>query len=78
MTCRTFVDSIYDYLESELRAARRREMDEHRGACGNCASYLASYVETVRLVSEAFAGGSGARGSHGETFPAATASNGRH
>jgi len=71
MTCRAFVDSIYDYVTAGLRGIRLREIEDHRGACPDCENYLASYIETVRLAKEAFAGVGGA-----ETSRAVSASNG--
>ena len=53
MTCREFADSIPRYVEDELTPEERRVCEAHAEGCADCASYLASYLHTIRLAREA-------------------------
>ncbi len=50
MTCREFVEFLGEYLSGELPESVRAEFDWHLAGCTDCAAYLESYRETVRLV----------------------------
>lgn len=54
MTCRELVDFLGAYLESELPDEVRRRFDAHLAACLECAAYLETYRETVKLAKDAF------------------------
>ena len=49
MTCRELTDFIVDYLEHGLAAAERAQFERHLADCGDCAAYLRTYEETIRL-----------------------------
>ena len=49
MTCKEFVEFLWQYLEAELSESQRRTFDEHLADCPDCVSYLDSYRATVRL-----------------------------
>lgn len=49
MTCKELIDFLMDYVDGELPAGEARRFDQHLDACPQCAAYLASYRETVRL-----------------------------
>lgn len=55
MTCRELTDFLGAYLDGELAADVRRRFDEHLAACPECAAYLETYRETVKLAKTAFA-----------------------
>jgi anti-sigma factor RsiW len=47
MTCERFEELLSAYLEGELHAAERAEMDAHRAACPACAELEAVMRETM-------------------------------
>ena len=49
MTCQELIEFLMDYLEGELPAGQTRRFDHHLEGCRECANYLQSYRETVRL-----------------------------
>ena len=49
MTCKELIGFLMDYVDGELPPDERRRFDHHLGLCTDCASYLDSYRETVRL-----------------------------
>ena len=49
MTCKELIDFLMDYVDGELPAAEARHFDEHLELCPQCADYLASYRDTLRL-----------------------------
>ncbi len=53
MTCRDGVLVLMDYMEGELSAARRVEVEGHVGACVRCRRFVRSYGETPRILREA-------------------------
>jgi anti-sigma factor RsiW len=57
MTCRELVEFLMDYLDGQLSEPERSSFEEHLGECPDCAAYLVSYREAVRLGKEACAAG---------------------
>lgn len=53
LTCRDFIDFLDDYIAGVQAAEVCAEFERHMGLCPDCADYLKSYQETVRLVGEA-------------------------
>ena len=49
ITCREFVEFLADYLAGELSPASQAEFEFHLSDCPDCALYLQSYEETIRL-----------------------------
>ncbi|MEL7372048.1 MAG: zf-HC2 domain-containing protein [Myxococcota bacterium] len=54
MKCRDVVELIDDYVDGELRLARRAQIDWHLRQCLSCARYFESYRMTIVLTREAF------------------------
>ena len=54
MTCRELVEFLETYLDGELSDEVGRRFDEHLAACTECAAYLETYRETVKLAKGAF------------------------
>jgi anti-sigma factor RsiW len=55
VVCATGVELLMDYLEGVLSADLRAALDEHVAGCGRCAAFVASYLETPRIMREASA-----------------------
>ena len=55
MTCREWNDALPRYLDDELGSGERNRFEAHVEGCDRCASYLASYRQTMRLARDAFA-----------------------
>jgi anti-sigma factor RsiW len=49
LTCREFIDFLMAYLSGEMPARQRAVFEEHLGECPDCATYLHSYQQTVRI-----------------------------
>jgi len=49
LTCREMTDFLADYLDGSLALAERHVFDKHLADCPECAAYLRSYAETIRL-----------------------------
>jgi anti-sigma factor RsiW len=49
MNCREFVEFLMDYLDDTLPGRQRAVLAEHMDECPDCAVYLETYRETVRL-----------------------------
>ena len=49
LTCREIADFLADYLDGSLALAERHVVDKHLADCPECAAYLRSYTETIRL-----------------------------
>ncbi len=49
MTCKELIGFLMDYADGELPPAEQRRFERHLGLCPDCAAYVASYRETVRL-----------------------------
>ncbi len=47
--CRELADRISAYLDGELDAAGRRELEEHLGACLECACCVETLRRTIAL-----------------------------
>ena len=54
MTCRELSEFLMTYLDGALPAGERARFDAHLGECPECAGYLRSYVETVKLAQGAY------------------------
>jgi anti-sigma factor RsiW len=54
MTCRELVDFLGAYLDGELSDEIRRRFDDHLAVCPECATYLETYRETVKLAKAVF------------------------
>jgi anti-sigma factor RsiW len=53
VVCATGVELLMDYLEGVLPADVRAALDEHVAGCARCAAFVASYLETPRIMREA-------------------------
>ncbi len=49
LTCREFVEFLMAYQSGELPAGQRAVFEEHLGDCPDCATYLRTYQQTVRI-----------------------------
>lgn len=49
ITCREFIEFLADYLAGQLSPASQAEFEFHLRDCPDCALYLQSYEETIRL-----------------------------
>ncbi len=49
MTCREFVEFLNEYLSGELPESALSDFEGHLAHCVNCAAYLKTYRETIRL-----------------------------
>ena len=49
LTCREMANFLADYLDGSLALAERHVFDKHLADCPECAAYLRSYTETIRL-----------------------------
>jgi len=54
LTCKEFIEFLWQYLSDELTAEQKRIFEEHLGVCPDCVAYLHSYEETVRMGRRAF------------------------
>jgi anti-sigma factor RsiW len=50
MTCREGVGRLMDYLEGVVGVREKRAIDRHVSGCPRCRGFVASYVETPRLL----------------------------
>ena len=55
IACVSGVELLMDYLERMLPAEVHAALDEHVAGCARCAAFVASYVETPRILREATA-----------------------
>ena len=55
VTCRTFIESIGEYLSNDLRCDSRRAFDRHEGWCRDCRRYRADYEAAISFAAGAFA-----------------------
>jgi anti-sigma factor RsiW len=53
MTCREAIGVLGAYHDGELSAVVRVQVDAHLGACAECATYLRTYRDTVKLAKDA-------------------------
>ncbi len=49
MTCEELIDFLMDYVDGDLPPSEQHRFERHLGLCTDCAAYLTSYRETVRL-----------------------------
>jgi anti-sigma factor RsiW len=49
LTCREFVELLYDYLLGGLGAERTAVMNAHLAACPSCVAYLKTYEASIRM-----------------------------
>jgi anti-sigma factor RsiW len=54
MTCKEFSEFIVDYRSGGLPPAVRAEFETHLAECADCARYLKTYEDTIRLARGAF------------------------
>jgi len=54
MTCREFIEFLYDYDAGGLADAERAAFDDHLAECPECQVYLRTYRQAVRLGKAAF------------------------
>ena len=55
LACVSGVELLMDYLEGVLPADVHAALDEHVAGCARCAAFVASYVQTPRILREATA-----------------------
>jgi len=48
MTCREFIEFLWQYLSKDLSADERAQFEAHLARCAPCVRYLKSYQETIR------------------------------
>ena len=53
VVCRSGVELLMDYLEGVLTADVRAAIEAHVAGCPRCESFIASYLETPRIVRDA-------------------------
>ncbi len=49
LACREVVGFLGDYVDGRLGPEERAVLDEHLATCPECAAYLRTYADTVRL-----------------------------
>ena len=54
MTCREFIDFLWQYVSEELSPPQRKAFDDHLAACPECVAYLHNYQTTIQLSAAAF------------------------
>ena len=55
LTCREVADFLAAYFAGELSLEERFVFEGHLAECLECAAYLRSYAETIRLAKHAYA-----------------------
>ena len=55
LTCRELTEFLADYFAGELGPDEQSVFEGHLAECPDCAAYLRSYAETVRLARGAYA-----------------------
>jgi len=53
MTCCEVADFLGEYFAGDLTPAEHATFEAHVAACPECAAYLRSYRDTIRLVKDA-------------------------
>jgi anti-sigma factor RsiW len=53
--CASGVELLMDYVEGVLAPDARANIDAHVAGCPKCAAFIASYLETPRILREATA-----------------------
>ncbi len=49
MNCKELIGFLMDYVDGELPPEEQGRFERHLGLCTDCAAYVTSYRETVRL-----------------------------
>jgi len=49
VTCREFVEFLYDYLIGGLGADRTADFNAHLAACPSCVAYMRTYEASIRM-----------------------------
>jgi anti-sigma factor RsiW len=49
VTCREFVEFLYDYLLGGLGAEQTAAFNVHLAACPSCVAYMKTYAASVRM-----------------------------
>jgi hypothetical protein len=49
VTCRETTEFLMDYLSSDLQGHPRVIFEEHLALCPDCAAFLRTYVDTIRM-----------------------------
>ncbi len=49
MTCKEFIEFLYDYVSGDLSCEQRAAFDEHMSICPDCVDYVNTYRKTVEL-----------------------------
>jgi anti-sigma factor RsiW len=55
LTCRELAGFAADWVDGALAPDERARFDAHVADCPDCATYLRTYVETIRLAKDAHA-----------------------
>lgn len=55
IVCASGVDRLMEYLEGMLPPGERAALDRHVAGCPRCAAFVASYLETPRILRDACA-----------------------
>ena len=55
LTCRDLAEFVADWVEGELEPTERARFDAHVAECPDCATYLRTYSDTIRLAKDAHA-----------------------
>ena len=55
VSCQTGVELLMDYLEGVVPDDMRTILESHVAGCAKCAAFIASYLETPRILREATA-----------------------
>jgi anti-sigma factor RsiW len=53
IACASGVELLMDYLEGVLSADVRAALDQHVAGCPRCTAFVASYLDTPRILREA-------------------------
>lgn len=54
MTCREFIEFLYEFLDGELPASERTVFEDHLDICPACVVYLRTYRQTIELSRRAY------------------------
>jgi anti-sigma factor RsiW len=49
MTCREFIEFLWQYVADELSSEERERFDYHLTRCDPCVRYLQSYKEKIKI-----------------------------
>ena len=55
LTCRELAEFAADWVDGTLDATDRTRCEAHVAACPDCATYLRTYAETIRIAKDAHA-----------------------